>query len=145
MKKITFLLTFLFIVSGTYLQAQVTPSPGTMEFGTATAVLADATNPSIDQSINALLNGFDASMTTSTNARLIAFAKSGNGFGTDQTAGGGEAALAFGGDFNGTTNSSTLTTDSGNEIGITSFDFAYERGANPPVVLTFTASGKKMA
>ncbi|WP_405295121.1 T9SS type A sorting domain-containing protein [Algibacter sp. Ld11] len=143
MHKITFLFTslFTFFINSNYLQAQVTPVSTTMEFGSSTLVLAAATNPSVDQSAHTLLNGFDVSMTSS-GIRYIAFALSGNGSGTTQTASGSEAALYFGGDANGTSNSCTLSTDSGNEIGITSFDFAYENNLGP-ITLTFTAEGKK--
>ncbi|QXP72501.1 T9SS type A sorting domain-containing protein [Tenacibaculum sp. AHE15PA] len=116
-------------------------TPSTMEFGTSTTVIVNALNPSADQSTNPLLNGFDVSMTSS-NSRIIAFALSGNGAGTNSTAGGAEASLFFGGDSSGTTNSSTLSTDSGGEIGITSFDFAYEYNSGAST-LSFTASGKK--
>ena len=143
MHKITFLFTslFTFFINSNYLQAQVTPVSTTMEFGSSTLVLAAATNPSVDQSAHTLLNGFDVSMTSS-GIRYIAFALSENGSGTTQTASGSEAALYFGGDANGTSNSCTLSTDSGNEIGITSFDFAYENNLGP-ITLTFTAEGKK--
>ena len=79
MKKITFLLTILctFFINSNYLQAQVTPSPTIMEFGSATNVLVDEMNPSVDQSASSLLNGFDVSMTSS-NSRSIAFATSEN-------------------------------------------------------------------
>ncbi|WP_299219379.1 Ig-like domain-containing protein, partial [uncultured Aquimarina sp.] len=116
-------------------------TPTTMEFGTSTIVIANGLNPSADQSFSTLLNGFDVSMTSS-NSRIIAFALSGNGAGTNATAGGSDAALFFGGGSLGTTNSSTLSTDSGGEIGITSFDFAYEYNS-APTTLSFTASGKK--
>ena len=143
MKKITFILTIisLLFINGNNLQAQVTPSPTTMEHGTTISVLITGTNPSIDQSASSLLNGFDISMDSSS-AKFIAFATSGNGAGTDQTAGPADAALYFGGDALGTSNSCTLSTDSGNEIGITSFDFAYEFNSGT-TILTFIASGKK--
>ena len=128
-------------MSSNYLQAQVTPTPGTMEHGSSTVVLTSGVNPSTDHSTSSLLNGFDVSMSSS-NSRIIAFALSGNGAGSNQTASGSEAALFFGGDSSGNTNSSTLKTDSGNEVGITSFDFAYEYNT-APISRTFVISGKK--
>ena len=143
MKKITFLLStlFIFLINSEYLQAQVTPSPTTMEHGSSVVILASGTNPTVDQAFDTDLNGFDLSMSTSNN-RIIAFATSGNGAGTNATGGASDAALFFGGDSLGTTNSCTLSTDSGNEVGITGFDFAYEFNSGSSVV-TFTITGKR--
>jgi methionine-rich copper-binding protein CopC len=117
------------------------PSPGTMGFGSGTVVFASATNPSADQSKSAFLNGFDVSMTSS-DSRVIALATSGNGAGTDVTGGGSDAALTFTGGGTGTTNSSTLSTDDGSEVGITGFDFAYERNIGTAAE-DFTITGKR--
>ncbi|WPZ10885.1 Ig-like domain-containing protein [Roseivirga spongicola] len=117
------------------------PSPGTMGFGSGTELLASSTNPSADQSKSAFLNGFDVSMTSS-DSRVIALATSGNGAGTDVTGGGSDAALTFTGGGTGTTNSSTLSTDDGSEVGITGFDFAYERNIGTAAE-DFTITGKR--
>lgn len=143
MYKTTLLFTtlFTFFINSNHLQAQVTPSASTMEFGTSTIVLANSINPTADQSFSPLLNGFNVSINSS-GPKFIAFALSENGAGSNQTASLTEAALYFGGDSNYTNISSTLSTDTGNEIGITSFDFAYENNQENPN-LTFTVEGKK--
>ena len=143
MKKITFLFTIvcLLFINGTYLQAQVTPTPSTMEFGASIVVLANSTNPSADQSSNALLNGFDMAGTSS-NSIFLAFATSGNGAGSSTIGGGSDAVLGWIGNGGASISSGTLSTDSGNEIGLTSVNFAYEQALGGSTI-NFTFTGKK--
>lgn len=143
MKKNTFLLIFIFLlfINNNYLQAQVTPSPSTMEFGSSIVVLANNSNPSADQSSNALLNGFDMAG-ISNGSIFLAFATNGNGAGTDAIGGGSDAVLGWIGNGTASVSSGTLTTDSGNEIGLTSVNFAYEQALGGSII-DFTFTGKK--
>ncbi|WP_234859258.1 Ig-like domain-containing protein [Aquimarina aquimarini] len=110
-----------------------------MGFGSTTTVLANATNPSADQSVNSLLNNFDISATSSSNI-FLAFATSGNEGGSDPIGGLSDAVLIWLGNGINSVSSGTLSTDSGGEIGITSMDFAYKQALGGSTInFTFTA------
>jgi hypothetical protein len=110
-----------------------------MEFGTSTVLLANANNPSIDHSINSLLNSFDMSATGT--GIILALAESGNEGGTDAIGAIGEAVLTWLGDGADPITSGTLSTDSGGEIGLTSMNFAYKLTFGG--TSNFTITGKK--
>ncbi len=136
--KILFCFTILFNLQ--YSFSQVTPSPSTMTFGTSTISHANSNNPSIDHSVSSLLNGFD--MSASGTGIILAFAVSGNDSGTDAIGGSAEAVLSWIGDAADPITSGTLTTDSGNEIGLTSMQFAYEQALGGST-MNFTISGMR--
>ncbi|TYP98005.1 putative secreted protein (Por secretion system target) [Tenacibaculum adriaticum] len=123
-------------------------TPGTMDFGPTTVVIANAVNPShdysnnsLDPSDNARLNGFDMSG-TSNGSIFLALALNGNSAGTDAIGGPADAVLGWIGDGTKSVITGTLKTDSGGEIGLTSMHFAYElSGGSSPSSFTFT--GKK--
>ncbi len=115
------------------------PNPGTMAFGTSTTLLANAQNPSVDASANALLNDFDLSAISSATINL-AFATSGNGNGSEQIGGASDAVLYIGAGVDRTVSSATLTTDDGSEIKLSSFDFAYD---NYDGNVSFTVNGRR--
>ncbi|WP_420551321.1 T9SS type A sorting domain-containing protein [Tenacibaculum aiptasiae] len=133
-----FFLFYLSILTSEKLGAQ---TPGTMEFGSSVVVLSNATNPSANQSVNALLNNFNVSAVSS-NSRLIAFANSGNGAGTNAIGGSSDHVLSWLGDAVGTFSSATLISDSGTEFSITAMEFAYERSSGA-ATLNFTFQGKR--
>ena len=116
-------------------------TPSTMEFGSSTVVLGSGTNPSVDQSTNALLNSFDMSAQSSASI-FLAFATSGNSVGTDAIGGASDAVLSWAGNGSASVISGTLSTDSGGEIGITSMQFAYQQSIGGST-LGFTFTGKK--
>lgn len=142
-KHVTKLL-FCFIFSlGVQKVIAQAPSPGTMEFGSSLTVLSNTTNPSVDASTNALLNNFDVSGVSS-NARFIAFANSGNEGGTDAIGSPTDHVLTWTGNTSGTFSSGTMSSDTGEEFGITAMEFAYAISTGgSPTVIPFTFEGKK--
>ena len=149
MKKIytviPFLSTSLVLLLFLNIQKTFAQTPGTMEFGSSTVVLANNPNPIADQSVNPLLNSFDMSGTSGASSGgdiILAFATSGNGVGTDAIGGASDAVLAWAGNGTASIGSGALSTDSGGEIGITSMQFAYQQAIGAST-LNFTFTGKK--
>ncbi len=137
-----FLFCFAFLFSLQQIIAQA-PSPGTMEFGSSLTVLSNSTNPSADASVNSLLNNFDVSGVSS-NSRFIAFANSGNEGGTDAIGGLTDHVLTWTGNVSGTFTSGTMSSDTGEEFGLTAMEFAYAISTGAaPTVIAFTFQGKK--
>ncbi len=137
--KLLFCFTFLFSLQHSF--AQATPNPGTMTFGTATVAHAfNVNDASVDHSIDALFNGFDMSSTGT--GIILAFANNGNGGGTDAIGAGSDAVLTWLGDAADPITSGTLSTDSGNEIGLTSMQFAYAQALGGST-MNFTISGMR--